>query len=501
MKRNHKKLKCLAMMLAACAMWPAACTDDEGEDVGSQVQPENDRLQAFSNMVEVSTNTVMVDSALGKAELLYLGQYTDSHFGVTQAEFLTQLDARIGGVNLPDTTVSTSSATQGISNTLLTAIDSSYGNILSIKNARAFTVDSAFFLVRYSDDFLGDSTALQGVKVYELSQDLKDNQRYFTNIDVTAYCDKKNLLGSLPYVVAGKRDLMIPFDVKYAQKIASVYTKKGEYSGIKSQADFNKNFKGFYISHSFNEGAIVQVTVCGLLIYYHYQADLETTLRSDGSAVTVKTESLKTNPLATSVFLSANHAVERAYSVSHPGADRYMEPLLKDKSSSYSFVPGGMYTAVDVPFETVVDSISSKVKDTSKVMMNSALLYIYAQNLNWATKLKKSPNQYMLLVQKDKVADFFYSNSRPNGRNSFVGVYDSTLHAYSFDLSYAVQKRIKGDTSLLKTMVAVPIYLTTSDNISYYHQQLWPTGVWFYGTECSDRKMRPRLDLVYTLRH
>ena len=114
---------------------------------------------------------------------------------------MTQVDARLDGISLPDTTVSTSSTQSGIYYTLLSDIDASYGNITKVTNPTDMVVDSVFFYIGYENDFMGDSTALQAINVYALNNTLPTNKKLYTNIKVSDYCDKDTLLGSLAYQV------------------------------------------------------------------------------------------------------------------------------------------------------------------------------------------------------------------------------------------------------------------------------------------------------------
>ena len=88
------KFRHFAVILSALGL--VAC-EDNGE-VGSLIQPSEDVLSISSFMVNVQTESVLADSSLCKSANFILGQYTDPKFGVTQAEFVTQIDGRLGGV-------------------------------------------------------------------------------------------------------------------------------------------------------------------------------------------------------------------------------------------------------------------------------------------------------------------------------------------------------------------------------------------------------------------
>lgn len=490
----NKSLFFLSLLVLSVGF--VSCEDDTDEDVGSSIQPKGDQLHTYSNMVSVSSSSMLVDSALSKSDYIYLGQYTDSKFGVVQDEFLTQLDARIGGFTLPDTSVATSSSSSsGIYYNLMNDIDSLYGSISSITEPENFTVDSVFFYLSYEDDFLGDSTALQALSVYSLNNSLPKQNKCFTNLNPTTFCSKDTLLGTLAYQVKNKRVLKVPLDLNYGKRLANVYLGN---SSITSQAKFNNEFKGLYVSHSFNEGAIIKVSVAGVMVYYHYDANIHTTY--NGNDTIVNTKKLSVNPLATSFFLSANKSVSRVNVMRH-GDKSNLKSMAGNTEYTYTFTPSGIYTAVDIPFDSFIDSVRSKSSVDSLISFNSVQLKLFTKNLDWSTKLSKSPNSYMLLISKDSVVNFFYNNSTPDKIHSFYAPFDTTNNCYSFDISKAAQLKFTGkDSSLLRNMVVVPIYLSNSDDVYYYNQQLWPTAVQLYSSSVSDLKLRPRLDVIYTKR-
>ncbi len=491
----------LKFILAALLpiLFLSACKDTG--QVGAVIQPDNDLLQVHSNKVYVKSTSMLVDSALSKSSYLFLGEYSDTELGRTQVEFMSQLDARLGfeGLTIPDTTVisMSSATTNGILNNLLTQFNSDYGNITKITSPHDIKVDSVFFIIRYFDNFFGDSTAIQGVKIYELNEPLipSVNHRYYTNMDVSKFYKEENLLGELSYTAERKRELKIKLDNTFGERLAKIYQKG---SSITTQTAFNEFFKGIYVSHPFNGGCIMQVSIAGIQLYYSYHADITTSYK--GKETVVNSADLEKeigiNPLVSSIFLSANKAVERVNLVRHIGLKENF-PALRNKDVTYTFTPAGMYTAVNIPFETMVDSIKVKIPDTTKVMFNSARVILYTKTLDWETELSTTPNPYMLLIHKDSVVPFFHNNKTPDGIFSFIATYNDTDKAYSFDITRAAQKKLIGKNSFNEDMVAVPIIVENIDNTNYYRQQLWLTATMLYGQNAEEAK-RPRLDMVYT---
>ncbi|MBO5828219.1 MAG: DUF4270 domain-containing protein [Paludibacteraceae bacterium] len=482
------------IVLCVCALL-VGCSDEDG--VGSIIQPEEDFLHSYSNGLEVGTSTIKSDSVLSKSESLLLGRYVDAKFGEIKAEFLTQLDARLGGgIVLPDTTVvAANSGMSGILNSMLQSVDEKFGLIKSVYSPSNLTVDSVVYIIQYGSDFMGDSTSLQALSVYELTKELT-NQHYYTDVDVSEYCDKSNLLGATSFQVKNYREIRIPLKVELGEKLVSIYNTS---SDIKTQEDFNSFFKGVYVSHSFNRGTILNVLVSGVLVYYSFDAIISTSYDGRDTVLTSSQieDRYSINPLVSSVFLSANKAVQRVNAIQHSDLESVYEDLQVD-TLTYVFTPSGFYTAVSIPFKSMMDSIRLNAEDTSKVMFNSVKLRFYYAKKYWDTDLLQSAN--MLLIDKKEVESFFYENKQPDGITSFVSSMDTTAKAYIFNITAATQEKIFGGGAYGDDLVLVPVVKTAVNGNIYYRQQLWLTTALLYGDNVLNKEKRPRLDMVYTKR-
>ena len=472
----------------------SSCEDDNA--TGSSIQPEEDLLKAYHNHINIETKSIVTDSVISKADFLLFGKYSDEYFGEITAEYMTQMDARTGGILLPDTTiVSYSSATTGILNTILQDLDSQYGKITEVSNPRNFTIDSTIYLMQYASGFWGDSTSLQSLKVYELNKEM-NQPKYYTNVNPADYCDQSILLGETNYQIQNKREIRVPLSNDFGKRIASYYTdKKGS-----SQADFNNYFKGVYVRQTFNEGTLLKVDVSGLLIYYHYDADIQTTI--GGKDTTIKSESLKekygTTPLVTSFFLSANKTVKRANAIQHSNWTEMVEKIQQNDSlQTYMYTPVGVFTEVEIPYDAIMDSVKRNAKDTSKVLFNSIRLVFHKKKIND----KYLYNGQLLLIEKDSVENFFYNNKTPDGLTSFTCTIDSKTDSYAINLTKPTQNRMRQDGKYYASkMVLVPVIRTLEGSEFSYNQQLWITGTSLYGNAAPD-SLKPCIDIIYTKRN
>lgn len=476
----------------------SSCEDDDG--IGLSVQPDEDFLSTYSARVYCSTGTEKCDSVLAKSDYLYLGQYADDMFGITRAEFMTQIDGRLGNLQIPDTTVSNSNSVSGISTGILNAIDDHYGNISSIRNGRDVKVDSVVFYIQYSNSYVGDSTALQSIKLYELNKTLPSMNASFSNMKVEDYCDKSVLLGKATYRICGDKTIRIKLDDEYAQKLMDVYVNKT----ISTQEEFCDLYKGFYISHSFNEGAVITCTSVGLQVYYSFDGDIYT--KYDGRDTVVTGRSITVNgrhinPLVSSFLLTANKGVNQVNLFSHPDLDEKLETL-KTLPYSYIFTPAGLYTNVTIPIKDVKDSIVKAVGagNVSNVMFNSAKLKFPVEKINWKTYLSKTPNAYLMMIKRDKIVDFFYNNNGPDALESFVAVYDTASASYSFDIAFAAQQYLKGNEQVFDDLVLLPVTGMSAGSNVCYKQTLTTSALRLHASDEKNAKKRPSLDFVYTCR-
>lgn len=502
MKNANRKCFASKIYFALCSALAVAivgCKDDDG--VGMSVQPSEDVLRTHSNVVFAESSSILSDSVLSKYDYFLLGRYRDPKFGETTAEFMSQLDARVGGVKVPETNVvSPTSTVSGILNTLLSSIDTLYGPILSISDPTDLVVDSTLFYIQYTNNFFGDSTAIQAISVYELNKPLTEN-RSFTNTKVEDYCDKSLFLGKSSYQIKNKRTVTIPIENEVGERLLKVYQ---EGSNVHSQADFNDYFKGVYVGHTFNQGSVLQIAVAGVQIFYHFDALIKTTYK--GVETTLRASEVqspngeKLNPLVASVFLSANKSVKRVNVVRQEDLSSLTQTF-NESDYSYTFTPGGLYTSVSVPFNTLVDSIRNTGRNTedTAVMFNSAKLILHREELNWKTNMKSST--YLMLIGRERLVDFFYNNRQPDGYGSFVAAIDTSKNTYTFNITAPLQNKLKGvGDTFDDDLVVVPLIRVNENGVVYYRQQLWLTATMFYNSNCKNDSLRPRLDVVYTRR-
>ncbi|MDR1730100.1 MAG: DUF4270 domain-containing protein [Prevotellaceae bacterium] len=478
----------------------SACKDTD--QVGSSIQPDEDLLQVHSNKIYVESASVLMDSVLSKSSDLFLGKYTDAVFGQTQAEFISQIDARLGvnGLTIPDTTIVSSNSTySGIPSDFLSKKDPAYGPVKEItlpenENVRA---DSVFFVIGFTDVF-GDTTmmssAQQGIKIYALNKTLESSavHKYYTNTDIADFCKMDTLLGEGTYNVRENKDgIVIRLEStdgkQLGDRLINVY-RKG--STINTQSQFNDFFKGIYVSSYFNESHIMKIYTAYLLVYYSFDANVSTTYQGRDTTINRR--------LPNYISLSANKAVERVNLFRHVDLVEKF-PSLQNNKTTYTYTPAGMYTAVNIPFTTMVDSIENKPADTAKVMFNSVRLTFFAKKLDWKTDLNKTPNPYMLLIHKDSIVPFFHRNKIPDGASSFFAAYNKAGESYTFDLTKAAQRKLTGQNFFTDNLVVIPVVVEEIDNRNYYRQQLWLTAAMLHGKEAEESK-RPRLDMVYTER-
>ena len=317
---------------------------------------------------------------------------------------------------------------------------------------------------------------------------------------VEDYCDKSILLGKATYRICGDKTIRIKLDDEYAKKLMDVYVNRT----ISTQEEFCNLYKGFYISHSFNEGAVITCSSVGLQVYYSFDADIYTKYDDRDTVVTGRSIMVNgnyINPLVSSFLLTANKGVNQVNLFSHPDLDEKYESLEK-LPYSYIFTPAGLYANVTVPIKDVKDSIAKTVGvgNMSNVMFNAAKLKLPVEKINWRTYLSKTPNSYLMMIKRDKIVDFFYNNESPDALESFVAVYDTASASYSFDIAFAAQQYLKGNEHVFDDMVLLPVTGMSAGSTTCYKQYLTTSAIRFHSSDVKNDKKRPSLDFVYTRR-
>ena len=92
---------------------------------------------------------------------------------------------------------------------------------------------------------------------------------------------------------------------------------------------------------------------------------------------------------------------------------------------------------------------------TKKVAVNSAILSIKADSINSTV----SKPEYLLLIEKDEMENFFKQSSLPNDLNSILAPYNSTTKAYTFTLKQSLSQLFNSELTSV-SYVIIPVSVT-----------------------------------------
>lgn len=210
---------------------------DNSDQLGLEITPPGERFAYHidSNAL-ISMETLRQDSLTSeKRSAILLGSIADDVFGSHQSSFLTQLR--------------------------LSSNDVDFGEEIQL--------DSAILLLKYHG-YYGDTSSLQNLRVYEMTDDLIFDSTYYSNLSLETYFDANQPVAEKSYYpTPGADSLTIRIDDQIGLKILEADT-----SHLKDNSSFLEYFKGLYLKSDpvLSGGAMIYFNLAGgqsrLILYY-----------------------------------------------------------------------------------------------------------------------------------------------------------------------------------------------------------------------------------------
>lgn len=484
MKLNSFLLFALGILLTAC--------DDTLTNIGSSIRPDGDDLTVKSAIFDVNSSTFLADSIYIRTSSPLLGEINDNLYGTIRSDYASEFYGK--GFTLDvynDDTLTFQLGRPG---------DSLLYN----------RFDSAVLNIMYTG-YVGDSLTPMAATVYELSQPLPTStSAFYSNVDFSPYIYPLKEIGSAGYtgkdltVTDSVRNLStyvptvrVMLDDEVTQRFMTALLKTPEV--YNSQSSFEKLFPGVYVKNTFGNGTILKV---GLTRIYFYYRTYHTTLSTTGA------DSSYTVNRATYIQVSPD--VVQLNSVQNPIQPGGNPELMNNDSATFITSPGGYFTQLKLP----IGSIMKTLEDNSEASTH----YLNGVNLNiQAYKptniFSQKPPTYMLLVEKDKMNQFFEQNKLPDSKTSFMATFsnDSTNNVYTYNfgninsmiLTLAEEmKTSKGVKQLSEqdsiTLAVVPVQTETNTDYNY----LYRVSNYFLpgGIALKSGKNTQKTTMVYTLK-
>ena len=247
----------------------SGCTNSE--EIGLNLTPPGDRFHFIVDSTAViSASTLRQDSLTSeKRTSSLLGCMNDPVFGRSTANLLAQLRLSSNEVDF------------GV-------------------NPR---IDSAMLLLKYQD-YYGDTTQLQGMRIYELTQNLFFDSTYYSNLNMTGFYNPAETVADFSYYPRpGQDSLMIRLSDELGNKLVNTDT-----ANLSDNTAWLAFFKGLYFESQpvGQGGSIVYFNLTGgksrLTLYYHNDGNdslkYEVVINSNSSWVNLFSHNYSGTPIA-----------------------------------------------------------------------------------------------------------------------------------------------------------------------------------------------------------
>jgi len=394
-----------------------SCNDDL-TDLGVGIRPLSDSISIGTDVFNVTTKSVAVESIISRPDSFLLGSFYDEKFGTLQADILAQLQGPIDA-NLPD-----------------------------VPNAVA---DSAR-LYLYCRSWFGDSYSPMEVNIYELNKKTFDySTPYPTNLDPTIYTDHSNLIGQRRFSAkdaqkmrSDSTSIVFKLTDSFKDRLKALVSTK-----FTTDTAFLNKFKGIQITSSYGTSTMLNISNIDLMYFYHY------TYQKPGST--------KLDTVNNVIHFPANSEVRQVNRFVRTNTAEIIKSI--PDSVNYISSPSNIQTQVKIPLMDMQKRIESVIQG-KKQTVNSALLKVEATDID--TRLLPQPIvQYMLLIKEDSINNFFSKNKLPSDTYAILAPYTASLISntslykryYTFNIASLVANELKLNNSISNeyTMRLVPV--------------------------------------------
>ena len=363
-----------------------ACSDSSG--IGNSLADESVTIVVDSNFTLTGTsveNPVVQSRTLSQL----IGALDAKGFGSIRSDFVGQF--------MPSLALDT--------------VDITSENIDSVK----------LFMQMTRGNFTGDSLVPMGLEVFRLNKDLP--YPIYSDFDPDGYYNSANPYASGVYVAStiNEPDSVKKLSIIYVAMHLPVDFGREMYDAyVKNPASFadpevfaRDVFKGFYIRSSYGAGRISDFTTTSIRLYYHrevYNAD----------SARYETKYYAGDYFAVTPEVVVNNNIR--YSIA---------PELRAMVAAGDNVlaaPAGYEVEMRFPAPEIIASYNRHA-DKLRVL-NTLSMTIPAEEIT--NNYEITPPPYILMVLKNKKAEFFADNSLADNVTSFYAAYNSTTNSYNF---------------------------------------------------------------------
>lgn len=445
----------LATMFVSC--------NDTLEKIGFSIQPENDRVSVGKDTLELSSRTIQVDSIFSRTKYPILGEYIDPVFGSVRSEY-------VGEFYYPEN--------QGFKDGAI--------------------IDSVRLTVSYTS-IIGDSLAPMSLAVYKVTDKLPKNKDY-TNFDPKTKSDMSAPLGT--QIFTGKNntyrtetyysgstaqtikiyEIYTPLPLSIGQSFLDEY-KKPDHGALRNTDTFRDFFPGLYVTTDFGNSTILNVNLTSLNVFYKYTDPKGSSVKED----TIRTSEFRLNitPEVTQINYIQNNN------------DQLLEP---NANGTFIKSPAGVNTEITIPVSKIYSDLTTR-------SLNQARFVVYAlPEANQDEKVKLTPPDYLLLINKDSLQGFFENRKLHDNVTSFYASFNQDTYSYNFGNIAAMinyyKKQKKEAFDLTYYLVPVDITFTTTGSSYYSTRTSTPTAIYNQmkpsAVMLENKPEKLKLDIIYS---
>lgn len=470
MKAKYTLIALLAITFFGC--------DDNTAGLGLGMFPGSDQnINGRLSTFDVTTESVHTGLVYAKTNIGYVGKFTDETFGTYEAGFLAQLNCP-DGITMPSVYEVTETGTNGEAIKATGALVTSFDNIEMDENAKQrYTLikdgngkvigNCQISMNLWYSSYFGDSLTASRLSVYEISEELKEEEAYYTNIDPKIYYKPDSLLGTQSYTaldlsvsdsIRNLNGYMPSVNIRLSPTRAEILGKKlfssAKAYGSDFAKDFPNQFKGVYVENDYGDGTVLYVNLVQMtLVSIEYVTDSITGVKKKAKSGKDSIQYARRSFYSTREVIQANQLKNDKEAI---------QACIDNPNWTYLKSPAGIFTQVTLPVTQIAEKLQG---DTLNAVRLSMPIYNQTNDKKVGMSVPKS----VLLIRKKYKDTFFEGNKLSDGITSSLCDYSSysSFTQYTFNNITQLVNNCLGDgereeaEKLLKTG---PITLKITDS-------------------------------------
>lgn len=461
------KMRYLYAMLLSALLF--SC-DDSTTGIGDSTIAAGDSIPAGAATYSATTRSILADSVYARTSTAYLGNYTDPQYGEFTADFIAQFNCG-DDFKFPETLQEVTGVT------LRLYYSNHFGDSL---NAMRLQVDSLDTIIP-EEEMSTFYTSVDPKQYYNPSaQPLA--RKAFSAKGISAEDSTYTYTDSYGYTQSYTsywQNIKLPTSL--GQMMYNKYVENPD--NYKDSEQFIKNvLKGFYVSCTHGDGTILYIDDMQLILNFDYLIERKSTGKVDSLAY------------GATVFAATKEVIQANR---FQNSDRLKE-LTEDPNCTYLKTPAGIFTEVTLPIDEIAEN---HLRDT----LNAVSVTFTRYNEKSTSKYQMGVPQYLLMVRKSDMYNFFEKNKLYDGQTSFLAKYVSSGasgNTYSFTniaplVTYCINEKKKGEIKEdWDKVVLIPVKVETdaSENITGVKSNLDMESASLKGGE----KEQIKLQVLYT---